>query len=240
MSLRAVGRVMPRGRSLLRLGSRVGKRAIDKNVGTQNHSTHGEAIGENQPEPTHIVEGWVDEHGQYLFRYALPRVRDRHWAEELVQETFLAALKSIGSFRGESSPRTWLVTIMRRKIADFYRKRNREPEAQSIDASDPVIDSWFDQQGGWLREPSRCEIDPAELHERSDFWIVFEKCLGKLPERQAEAFAMRVMDDRKPDDVCKVLSITPTNLWVLLHRARARLRACLETNWFQDEISEND
>ena len=186
----------------------------------------------------HAVEAWVDEHADYLFRYALPRVRDHHAAEDVIQETFLAALKSAHEFRGDSSPRTWLVGLLRRKIADHYRKRYREGEGEFIDATDPTIDSWFNEKGRWIAWPKRCEMDPAALHEKAAFWRAFENCLQALPGRLAEAFTLRVVDQRKPDEVCKVLSITPTNLWVTLHRARARLRACLEANWFHSEAVE--
>ncbi len=182
-----------------------------------------------------VVDAWVDEHADYLFRYALPRLRDRHVTEEVLQETFLAALKSVDKFRADSSPRTWLVGLLRRKIADHYRKRYREGERESIDTTDPTIDAWFDEKGSWIAWPKRCDLDPAELHQRAEFWTVLQNCLQALPNRLAEAFTLRVVDNRKPDEVCKVLSITPTNLWVALHRARARLRACLEANWFQSE-----
>lgn len=192
------------------------------------------------PPDLKLVEAWVDEHADYLFRYAQPRLRDRHVAEELLQETFLAALKSVAKFRGDSSPRTWLVGLLRRKIADHYRKRYREGEAESIDTTDPTIDAWFDERGSWVSQPKQCEIDPAELQERAEFWTVLQSCLQALPDRLAEAFTLRVVDSRKPDEVCKVLSITPTNLWVALHRARARLRACLEANWFESEAREKN
>ncbi len=187
-----------------------------------------------------IVEAWVDEHADYLFRYALPRLRDRHVTEEVLQDTFLAALQSVGEFRGDSSPRTWLVGLLRRKIADHYRRRYREGEGECIDTTDPTIDAWFDEKGAWVAWPKRCELDPAVLQERADFWTVLQSCLQALPDRLAEAFTLRVVDNRKPADVCKVLSITPTNLWVALHRARARLRACLEANWFESGGVEED
>ncbi len=149
-----------------------------------------------------------------------------------MQETFLAALKALESFRSKSSPRTWLVGILRHKIMDLFRKQDRKRETESLDVSDPAIDSWFDQEGRWIKIPTNIEVDPVALQERADFWVVFEDCLGTLPELQVEAFSLRVMDDVKSEEICKVLSISSTNLWVLLHRARARLRACLETNWF--------
>ncbi len=193
----------------------------------------------NHPANLNLVEAWVDEHADYLLRYALPRLRDRHVAEEVLQETFMAALKSAAKFRGDSSARTWLVGLLRRKIADHYRKRGREPQTESLDTTDSVIDGWFDEKGMWKRWPGEYDVDPSTLQDKADFWRVFETCLKALPERLAEAFALRVVDDREPDDVCKVLSITSTNLWVSLHRARARLRVCLEANWFQSEIEES-
>lgn len=194
----------------------------------------------DRPPGLNMVEAWADEHADYLFRYALPRLRDRHIAEEVLQETFLAALKSVDKFRGDSSPRTWLVGLLRRKIADHYRKRYREGMGESIDTTDPTIDAWFDEKGAWIAGPKRYELDPVELQQRADFWTVVQSCLQALPDRLADAFTLRVVDNREPDEVCKVLSITPTNLWVALHRARARLRACLEAKWFQSGVVEED
>lgn len=190
-------------------------------------STRGDRLPELE-----ILDAWVDEHADFLFRYAVPRMRDRHAVEEVLQETFLAALEAVAGFRGDSSPRTWLVGLLRRKIADHYRKRYREGEGESIDTTDPTIDAWFDEKGRWITQPKGCELDPAALQEQTDFWTVLQSCVRALPDRLATAFTLRVVDNRKPDEVCKVLSITPTNLWVALHRARARLRACLEANWF--------
>ena len=214
------------------------KKGTDKTASTRDRALPANSTGTARPEPAGIVETWVEEHGDYLFGYVLPRVRHRHVAEELVQESFLAALKGVESFRGESSPRTWLVGLLRRKIADHYRKRGREPATESLDTSDPTIDAWFDEKGSWIKAPARCEMDPAKLQESKDFWPVFEDCLGALPARLADVFSLRVMDSLKPDEVCKELSITSTNLWVTLHRARARLRACLESNWFASEAAE--
>ena len=185
--------------------------------------------------PSSVAERWVDEHAGYLFRYVLPRVRDRDLGEELVQETFLAAVKAVDTFRAESSPRTWLVGILRRKIVDHFRKLSRNREAESLDVTDPTVDAMFDRNERWLKSPRHNQLDPAALRESADFWRVFEECLRALPDRTAEAFTLRVMDEMKPDEVCKILSISTTNLWVMLHRAGARLRACLEVNWFESE-----
>lgn len=190
------------------------------------------------PGMSSTLDSWVDEHAQYLFRYALPRVRDHHAAEELVQETFLAACKDREAFHSKSSPRTWLVGILRHKMIDLFRRQDRRRETASLDQTDPTIDAWFDGDGHWINPPAQVTFDPAVVRERADFWMVFEDCLSALPDRQAEAFSLRVMDDIKSEEICKVLSVSTTNLWVLLHRARARLRACLETKWFASNSGE--
>lgn len=180
------------------------------------------------------MDEWVDEHADYLFRFAKMRVRDSHVAEELVQETFVAAIKAESSFRGDSSPKTWLTGLLRHKIADHFRRLRRERPVEVL-AHDEVLDSWFDAKGMWLSAPSQASLDPAQIEENEDFWAIFEGCLKGLPDRLADAFALRVMDEMASDEVCKVLSVSPTNLWVILHRARARLRSCLEANWFDVE-----
>jgi RNA polymerase sigma-70 factor (ECF subfamily) len=177
-------------------------------------------------------EEWVDQHGDALFRYALLRVRNRSMAEDLVQESFLAALKSQPRFRGDSEVRTWLIGILRHKIIDHLRAADRRTTSEPSDGGDSLIDSWFAPDGRWVTPPAQLDIDPARLLERKEFWEVFQRCLEAVPGRAGEAFALRMLSDVTADTVCKELSITSTNLWVLLHRARARLRACLEVNWF--------
>ena len=195
--------------------------------------------GEAGPSRTATVDTWVDEHANELFRFACLRVRDSLAAEELVQETFLAALKGFDSFRGDSSPRTWLIGLLRHKIADHFRRLNRQrPVADA--STDEQIEAWFDSKGAWINKPTDRALDPLLLSQRADFWAVFRTCLHALPDRIGQAFSFRVLDDMNPDDVCKVLSVSPTNLWVMLHRARARLRACLEVNWFQREVGDKN
>lgn len=176
---------------------------------------------------------WVDLHGDALFRYALLRLRDRSAAEDVVQEAFLAAVKSRGEFQGASEVRTWLIGILRHKISDHFRKNGRETQIDGPDDVDPDMDNWFDQKGRWLKPPKNWEFNPAEVAERKEFWEVLQGCMEALPGHASEAFSLRVVNDASAADVCKVLGITSTNLWVLLHRARTRLRACLEAKWFE-------
>lgn len=180
-----------------------------------------------------VDDTFVDDHGDALFRYALQRVQDQTTAEDLVQETFLAAIQARDSFRRQSSVRTWLISILRHKILDRLRKECRGGQP---DTSDDVIDRCFDQRGSWVHRPGKWSVDPASLLEQEEFWVVFKRCRDALPGQIQTAFSLRVMSEMKAEDVCKELQITSTNLHVMLHRARARLRACLEANWFQGKL----
>ena len=206
------------------------------NVGRRPAAPSGQAT---RPRALGDPATWVDEHGDVLFRYALLRVRERASAEDLVQETFLAAVKSKNEFQGGSQVRTWLIGILRHKIGDYFRKNGREIQVDGPDDADPVVDSWFDRKGSWLKPPKTWEVNPAEIAERQEFWLVLQGCIDALPGRAGGAFSLRVVNDTEPDEVCKVLGITTTNLWVLLHRARARLRACLEEKWFGRQPKES-
>lgn len=174
---------------------------------------------------------WVDEHADVLFRFALVRVRDASVAEELVQETFLAALQALDRFSGGSSERTWLTGILKHKIVDHFRRleRNRIPDDGCGDADLAL----FDENRYWIHEdgPRDWGPDPATALEQARMRKILEGCVQGLPPRMAAAFTMREIDDLPSDDVCKVLDVTSTNLWVMLHRARAQLRLCMETNW---------
>lgn len=183
---------------------------------------------------TSPAETWVDAHGDILYRYAVARVGRRDIAEDLVQETFVAAMQASGRFRGESSERTWLIGILRHKLLDWRRRQGRELPGLPSDHDD-VIDQWFDDRGWWRTPPKGWTVDADSLVEKEEFWAVFRHCLDGVPERVGQVFAMRVIDETPSEDICKALSLSSTNFWVMLHRARARLRKCLESNWFGRE-----
>lgn len=174
----------------------------------------------------------MDGHGDAMFRFAMLRVRDRDLAEEVVQEALLAGFRSRDRYSGRAAERTWLIQILRNKIADHYRKKQREVPATDIAGDDPA-DHLFDERGHWKDGPGAWEMDPAEMMHREDFLRVLAECMAGLPERQAEVFSLRVIDEHPTDAVCDLLSVTKTNLGVLLHRARTKLRRCLEKNWFE-------
>lgn len=177
-------------------------------------------------------EDWVDRYGDHLYSYALFRLGDHALAEDAVQETFMAALRSRESFSGRSSERTWLTGILKHKIVDCIRKISRERPWKEIENLSEKAEPVFDEKGRWIQGPSRWPASPRKLLEKKEFWEALKKCLSELPPRLGQAFLLREMDEMKTDKVCKALGITTTNLWVMIHRARLNLRRCLEVNWF--------
>jgi RNA polymerase sigma-70 factor (ECF subfamily) len=175
---------------------------------------------------------WVDEYGDYLFRFALSRLRRRETAEDLVQETFLAALGARDRFAGASSERTWLVGILKRKIVDHVRRKGHVQLVSDLSASDQWVEALFDERGNWKKKPGKWPDDPSAAFEKQEFWAIFTACLRKLPDRLANAFTLREVEELDSLEICKVLNISANNLWVMLHRARLGLWRCLEVNWF--------
>ncbi len=188
---------------------------------------------------------WVELYGDFLFRYAFARVNDRTLAEDLVQETFLAALKSQSNFDGKSSERTWFVSILKHKIVDQYRKnsRRKEHEIQESGEFDPADDfrTGGIMKGHWDKErgPSDWGEHPEEAVRQKEFMRILRECISLLPAMMAAVFSMREIDEISSEDICKELKITSSNLWVLLHRGRAQLRHCLEFNWFGKKTKED-
>jgi RNA polymerase sigma-70 factor (ECF subfamily) len=175
---------------------------------------------------------WLDEHGDVLYRYALARVRDRSLAEDLVQETLVAALKAKDSFAGRAAERTWLVGILKHKIIDALRKRGRETPLEELPSAADEPGDWFDERGEWRVAPSAWGR-PEQSLEQDQFWRVLQDCIDRLPERLAAVFTLREIDGLESEEICNVLEVSTTNnLWVMLSRARMRLRQCLEIQWF--------
>lgn len=180
-------------------------------------------------------ESWVDHYGDFLYRFALSRIKDPAVAEDLVQETFLAALRGRENFKGHSAGRTWLVAILKHKIVDYIRKKIREPSSDKIEVLTDQTDPDFNEQGEWQLRPSKWAVNPGRIYEQKEFLDVLYRCLAGVPERLAEAFMMREMDGLSTAEVCKALNITATNSWVMLYRARMSLRRCLEDSWLGAE-----
>jgi len=165
---------------------------------------------------------WVENHSDCLFRYALGQVRNASVAEDLVQETFLAALRGRDRFSGRSSERTWLVGILRHKIIDHLRASRRvTPLATVSDSRDSESEDSFLL---WMHEAAADCMTPQRRLELSEFRAALEEALGALPPRMAQVFQMYEMEERSGQEVCEQMAISPSNLWVMLHRARHELR----------------
>jgi len=177
------------------------------------------------------AETWLTEHGNYLYRYALLRLRDEDLAHDAVQETLLAAWKANKDFRGDSSMRTWLVGILKHKITDQIRKQIRNRRLTEEIESDPTS-SYFDGQGAWSNPPQQWSNDPERLVDNDQFKSVLKDCISKLPDSQKEVFSLRELAGESTDTICNACDISTTNLHVIMHRARMALRSCLEMNWF--------
>ena len=195
-----------------------------------------------QPEPVATPglsdpERWAELYGDYLFKYALLRLRDAARAEDAVQETFLAALKGGKSFAGRSAEKSWLVGILKNKIYDYFRKASRETSFTDLEFySDEESERFAAEglgKGGWIHELGPREWpNPGEGLDNEAFWKAYRECASKLPKNIATVFNLREVDGVESKEICAVLNISENNLWVMLHRARMALRRCLETNWF--------
>jgi RNA polymerase sigma-70 factor (ECF subfamily) len=205
----------------------------DQSAASQASPTEGAQAAPGLSDP----ERWVELHGDYLFRYAMMRLRDASKAEDAVQETFLAALKGGKSFAGRSAEKSWLVGILKNKVSDYYRKASRETsftdmEFYSDEESDRFVadglskDSWIHELG-----PQEWSSPGASL-DSEIFWQTFRDCSSKLPKNVGAVFTLREVDGIESREICAMLNISESNLWVMLHRARMALRRCMEANWF--------
>jgi RNA polymerase sigma-70 factor (ECF subfamily) len=177
---------------------------------------------------------WVEAHADYLFNFAIGQVRDRGVAEDLVQDTFLAALKARERFAGQSSDRTWLVGILRHKIYDHLRRTCRERAVRAeVPATRGEDESWEDAVM-WMHDMAAESQLPSRRMELAEFRANLELALGKLPPRIAQVFQLYEVEERPNAEVCQRLNISESNLWVMLHRARRQLRAHLGGCWNGD------
>lgn len=209
------------------------RKAVTKDTTNSQPSANDRAqerTGGDLPAPEHASDPrqWVELHGDAMFRFAMMRVRSREIAEEAVQEAFLAALAARANFDGRSSERTWLIGILRFKLIDLLRRRQRESERNL--AVMPESEALFDH-GIWIRRPKNWNAVELDLESR-EFRQVLTGCIEALPSPMREAFCLRVLDGIPTDDVCKTLGVRPTNLWTLVHRAKLKLRTCLTVRWF--------
>ncbi len=172
----------------------------------------------------------IEQHRPYLLRYALIQLRNPEQAEDAVQETLLAALLGRDRFAGGSTLKTWLTGILKHKILDVLRRKSREQSLAPPD-DDPATEAMFKSDGHWQEMPANWG-NPEEALANREFWEIYELCARLLPERTARVFLLREVMELTTEEICQECEITPTNLWVILHRARLALRECLEIKWF--------
>lgn len=177
-----------------------------------------------------LVATWVDRYSKEMLSWAMYRTSDRQTAEDLVQDTFLAACQRAEKFEGNSEPRTWLFAILKNKIADHYRaifKKNTTSFSGQ---------TYFDEEDTWLdnQRPKLWNLEnETELLDDAQFNAVFENCMGKLQPQWRSSLHLKFIDEIESAKICQELGITPTNYWQMLHRAKLQLRKCLEINWFK-------
>lgn len=178
------------------------------------------------------AEDWVNSYGDMLYRYALPRVQDADTAKDLVQDTFLAAWRNRDGFKGEISEKNWLFTILKNKIIDHFRKAATRLTGRLSDTTEE--NTYFDDNDHWGKAayPQDWHTGGAAYIEQKEFYAILNACQNKLKALQHMVFTMKYLEDMDSEAICKELGITPSNFWVLIHRAKLNLRACLEKNWF--------
>ncbi len=181
-------------------------------------------------------EGWVDNYADYLYNFAVVRLSDAEQAADVVQETFLSALKGQKNFKGNSTERTWLISILKRKIIDIYRKNSSSKETRILEEN-ISDDDFYQQEGAFIghwkegRGPHSHSLLPEGELENKELREIIEKCIALLPENLSAVFIMKLIDEASSEEICKELGITASNVWVMMHRARLKLRNCIESNW---------
>jgi len=177
------------------------------------------------PDPTQ----WVIRYADYLYQYAISRTDHEEQAKDLVQDTFLAALRSREKFENRSSEKTWLTGILKNKIFDNYRSgKNRfsQPDVKEPMFFDADTGHWIDQH-----KPAELHISYDNALEQKELKLILKACMDKLPGLWFAAFSMKYIDDETADSICQQLKLTPSNYWVIMHRAKLNLRSCIQKNW---------
>ena len=174
----------------------------------------------------------VDQFAGDLFSWASYKVSDTELAKDLVQDTFLAVAEKMDSFKGDSSPKTWLFSILKYKIIDHYRAKVKQP----FSYDNQSFSSFFTEDGEWRAEkkPGNWDVDDGQLLDNVDFNEVLKECIEALPEKWSMSVKLKYLMSKKGEEICQELDITPSNFWQIMHRAKLQLRECIESNWFTE------
>ena len=174
-------------------------------------------------------DGWIKNYSDALYAYTMQRVKDAATAQDIVQDCFLSAWRARETYKGQASEKNWLYSICKNKIIDYYRKQGRN----KVDLVDVTEGNYFDDAEHWTNEaaPKNWGIDHNKTLEGKEFNSILGSCKKKLKQLHEMVFNLKYLEDMTSEEICKALDITPSNYWVLLHRAKLQLRACLEKNW---------
>jgi RNA polymerase sigma-70 factor (TIGR02943 family) len=191
----------------------------------------------NSEKGTLNPQQWLSMYGDYLFSLAMYRVGHKEISEDLVQETFVSAMKTKDSFRGDSSEKTWLVTILKNKIIDHYRKKDVLKDTTSYlqETEDGFSEHFFERGNGhWLAAaaPKQWTTYADSALTEKEFYKILHTCIQKLPSSLIPVFIMKFIEEEDSETICKVYNISSSNYWVIIHRAKVLVRSCLEKNWF--------
>lgn len=185
--------------------------------------------------PASSPHQWVENYADYLYNYAISRINDPEQAKDLVQETFLAALQQVEKFEARSSERTWLTAILKNKIIDVYRKKasGLAGRTQHIGLDDQTIEFFETENGHWkaAHQPVFFGMEDFDPFTNKEFNEILKTCMQKLPALWLAIFTMKHLDDEDTAIICRELKVTAANFWVIMHRSKVNLRACLEKNW---------
>jgi len=175
---------------------------------------------------------WVTSYADYLYAFAIRRINDEELAKDLVQETFLAALEKAKGFKGQSTERTWLTAILKNKIIDVYRKKSSGLRRELVEAEHEQQD-FFEADGHWRPEHRPLDFGLQQVDHllNKEFNSILQMCIKKMPPLWMAVFTMKHIDDEDTEFVCSELKVTSSNFWVIMHRAKLNLRACLQKNW---------
>lgn len=180
---------------------------------------------------------YLEQLRRQMLKFATLQLHDQGQAEDAVQEALIGAMNGARRFAGRAALKTWVFAILKNKIADILRQRERMINASSLlpeEGEDEDYSELFDSKGFWqLDERPVRWGNPDEALQNRQFWQVFEICLNDMPPRQARLFMMKEFIELDTDEICKAVGVTVNNLFVTLHRARLRLRECLETRWVE-------
>lgn len=181
-------------------------------------------------------EIWVTNFSDELFSWALYKTSSKEVAEDLVQETFLAAYHKIESFKGDSQPKTWLFSILKNKVIDHYRldaKTTKQNRSLSENSGNEITEGLFNENENWASNEINAiwNNDEEELLDNPEFNHVLQECMDDLPNKWRNAFTSKYLTDKKAEEICQDLDITVSNYWQIVHRSKLLMKKCLELKW---------